>query len=69
MTATDDAALARLEMSLALAWPLEPKILCRAQTKPGPHGVISSSCDAPKGHDPSIPHRDMHTGATWKDQS
>jgi hypothetical protein len=55
------------EASLALDYDSVPKVFCTAKTRSARTGYVVNNCSVHEGHDSA--HRDMHTGATWKDQS
>lgn len=74
MTADDDAVLVPLDMSLALARPLEEKVMCKARTGPSKvTGYSMNECTMHLGHvdqdgNPNA-HVDTHSGARWKDKT
>ena len=67
------ADLRVLEMSLQLARPETPKVMCRASTRNPRTGYIAHTCTMHAGHVDQAgqpnDHIDTHTGGRWKDAS
>lgn len=57
-----EATLRRMEMSLTLSRPEEPKVFCSSYRSNG-RGYIVHGCSFHAGHEND--HRDVHSGATW----